>query len=168
MTIELLRSLRAPNPATGPLRRDVNEMHIVLHAVVIVVICDVRRRRRLHLHRRCLGPHVERPRILGVERDVHRAQHVLRNQHDARGHRLLGMRYGNVHRCVESPDLCDEVPVPWSGNILLEGKFDIRDDGPGKENRSSHRELITSAEVATIPVPCLYRELALLYRILIM
>ena len=62
------------------------------------------------------------------------------------------MRYGHIHRCVESPDLCDEVPVPWSGNILVECKFDISDDGPEKENKISYRENVSS-EVATYPFP---------------
>ena len=42
--------------------------------------------------------------------------------------------------------------MPWSGNILVECKFDIGDDGPEKENRMGYREKVTS-EVATYPFP---------------
>ena len=56
------------------------------------------------------------------------------------------MRYGNVHRSVECPELCEEVPVllrPRLWSTIVERKLDMRDDGPDKETEVSHRELVS-------------------------
>jgi hypothetical protein len=80
------------------------------------------------------------------------------------------MRYGNVHRCVECPELCKEVPVllrPRLRSTIVECKLDMRDDGPDKENRSKPSRAGVTLAATTLPVPRLHRK-PRLHRIFIM
>ena len=68
------------------------------------------------------------------------------------------MRYGNVHRSVECPELCEEVPVPLPRrrSVIVECKIDIRDDGANDEEtevRVSHRELASLKQRPHYPFP---------------
>lgn len=77
------------------------------------------------------------------------------------------MRYGNVHRPIERPELCKEVLVlrPGLWSTIVECKLDMRDDGPDKEKKSKPSRAGVTLAPNTLPVPRLHRKPSLLHRI---